>query len=106
MKTIARRDFLLAAGATTCLGMATPRITSAARKAKIKIGQIGTGHAHASGVFSQLRQTDDFEIVGIVENTPQHRQALLVPPQPRPRAQAGLNTRKPWELLLCPQPAK
>ncbi|MFP6621796.1 MAG: Gfo/Idh/MocA family oxidoreductase [Pirellulaceae bacterium] len=76
MKTIARRDFLLAAGATTCLGMATPRITSAARKAKIKIGQIGTGHAHASGVFSQLRQTDDFEIVGIVENNPQRRQAL------------------------------
>ena len=76
MKTIARRDFLLAAGATSCLGMAAPRTTNAARKAKIKIGQIGTGHAHASGVFSQLRQTDDFEIVGIVENNPQRRKAL------------------------------
>ena len=76
MNTTSRRDFLLSAAATTCLGMAMPATAHAARKPKIKIGQIGTGHAHASGVFSQLRQTDDFEIVGIVENNPQRREAL------------------------------
>ena len=76
MKKIERRDFLLSASAAACLGIASTSTASTARKAKIKIGQIGTGHAHASGVFSQLRQTDDFEIVGIVENDPQRRKGL------------------------------
>ena len=66
MKTIERRDFLLSAGAAACVGIASSSSAATAKKAKIKIGQIGTGHAHASGVFSQLRQTDDFEIVGVV----------------------------------------
>ena len=48
-----------------------------AKKPKIKIGQIGTGHAHARGVFAQLKQvTDDFELVGIVENDPARRKAI------------------------------
>ena len=76
MKKLARRDFLLSAGAAACVSIASSGTSAAAKKAKIKIGQIGTGHAHASGVFSQLRQTDDFDIVGIVENNPQRRQAL------------------------------
>ena len=77
MKNIDRRDFLLSAGAATCLSMASTSTAASTKKEKIKIGQIGTGHAHASGVFSQLRQvTDDYEIVGIVENNPQRRKAL------------------------------
>ena len=76
MKTVDRRDFLLSAGAAACVGIATSSSAATAKRAKIKIGQIGTGHAHASGVFSQLRQTDDFEIVGIVENNPQRRKGL------------------------------
>jgi predicted dehydrogenase len=79
MKKLERRDFLLSAGAAACAGIASASSTATAataKKAKIRIGQIGTGHAHASGVFSQLRQTDDFEIVGIVENDPRRRQGL------------------------------
>ena len=69
---IDRRSFLTTAGAA---GLSVAVSSSPARgdvkKDKIKIGQIGTGHAHASGVFSQLRQVaDDYEIVGVVENDP------------------------------------
>lgn len=35
--------------------------------AKIKIGQIGTGHGHAAGAMEAYRKSDDFEVVGIVE---------------------------------------
>lgn len=78
MKVVDRRDFLAAASATAAsLSVAASGGRADEKKEKIKIGQIGTGHAHASGVFSQLRQvTDDFEVVGIVENDPKRRQAL------------------------------
>ena len=77
MNHIDRRHFLSTAGAA-CLSMAASRSgASVVKKEKIKIGQIGTGHAHASGVFSQLRQvTDDYELVGIVENDPERRKSL------------------------------
>jgi len=75
--TINRRHFLSTAGAA-CLSLAASSSgASTVKKEKIKIGQIGTGHAHASGVFSQLRQvTDDFELVGIVENDQERRKSL------------------------------
>lgn len=34
---------------------------------KIKIGQIGTAHGHASGKMEVYRKSDDYEVVGIVE---------------------------------------
>jgi predicted dehydrogenase len=34
---------------------------------KIRIAQIGTGHAHASGKMETMRKSADFEVVGIVE---------------------------------------
>ncbi len=34
---------------------------------KVKIGQIGVGHAHASGKMNVYRQSDEFEVVGVVE---------------------------------------
>ena len=41
---------------------------SGARPSKIKIGQIGVGHAHASGKMQIYRELgDDYEVVGIVE---------------------------------------
>ncbi len=44
---------------------------------KIKIGQIGTGHAHASGKLDAIRElADRFELVGVVENDPARRAAL------------------------------
>ena len=74
-----RRDFLTTAGAVATglsLAPATGRADSA-KKEKIKIGQIGTGHAHARSVFAQLLQvTDDFEVVGLVENNPRRRKDL------------------------------
>ncbi len=42
--------------------------SSAADKPKIKIGQIGIGHAHASGKMQIYRELqDEYEVVGIVE---------------------------------------
>ncbi|HUG17461.1 MAG TPA: Gfo/Idh/MocA family oxidoreductase [Planctomycetaceae bacterium] len=42
--------------------------------AKIKYGQIGVGHAHASKI-SAYRNSDDYEVVGVVENEPRLRAA-------------------------------
>jgi len=77
MTYIDRRHFLSTAGAA-CLSMAASSSgASIVKKEKIKIGQIGTGHAHASGVFSQLSQVaDDYELVGIVENDRERRKSL------------------------------
>jgi predicted dehydrogenase len=40
---------------------------------KIKIGQIGVGHAHAAGKMAAYRANPDFEVVGVVEADPQLR---------------------------------
>ncbi|MBQ16594.1 MAG: dehydrogenase [Planctomycetaceae bacterium] len=83
MASVDRRTFLAgSAAAGLSLAANSSRSVTAARvarakKPRIKIGQIGTGHAHARGVFSQLKQvTDDFELVGIVENDPKRRKAI------------------------------
>lgn len=34
---------------------------------KIKIAQIGTGHAHAAGKMAVYRKSDDYEVVGVAE---------------------------------------
>ena len=77
MNSLDRRTFL---AGTAAAGFSLATSTSRAARAgkpKIKIGQIGTGHAHARGVFGQLKQvTGDFELVGIVENDPKRRKAL------------------------------
>lgn len=44
---------------------------------KIKIGQIGVGHAHASGKMASYRQSPDFEVVGIVEPDENLRRAAM-----------------------------
>lgn len=60
-----RRSFLTAA---TALGLASlsSKPTFAQTRPKIKVGQIGTGHAHASKL-SVYRASPDYEVVGIVE---------------------------------------
>jgi predicted dehydrogenase len=71
-----RRRFIAAAAA----GAATLSFSGGKARAaprKIKIGQTGTGHAHARSVFACLKEvTDDYEIVGVVENDPRRREAL------------------------------
>ena len=34
---------------------------------KIKIGQIGVGHAHAAGKMDVYRKSPEYEVVGVVE---------------------------------------
>lgn len=64
-----RRTFLQTLGA----GLAAARAISsrAAEKpvfgSRLRIGQIGTGHAHAAGKLAVLRRSPDFELVGVVE---------------------------------------
>ncbi len=78
MNPTERRTFLKSAGALACGSiLAAPLIGRAADepRRKVKIGQIGTGHAHASGKIDSLRKlTDDYEVVGIAEPDDQLRQ--------------------------------
>ncbi|MHC4337215.1 MAG: Gfo/Idh/MocA family protein, partial [Planctomycetota bacterium] len=78
-----RRKFLQNAGQFTGMGVIAPSLvnsskTQAARSAKsIKVGQIGTAHAHAAGKTATLRKlTEDYEVVGIAEPDPDRRERL------------------------------
>lgn len=64
-----RRTFhsLAISSAATSLLPAASTPSSPKTKSKIKIGQIGTKHAHAAGQLETLRKCPDFEVVGIVE---------------------------------------
>src|SRR5262245_34690528 len=62
-----RRNFLKMVGAGTIVPGLVGRATAAQpARNRIKIGQIGVGHAHASKL-SVYRQSPDYEVVGIVE---------------------------------------
>jgi predicted dehydrogenase len=65
-----RRNFvstLAKAGvAAATLGTA-PRAMAEAGRPRLKIGQVGTGHAHADGKLAVLRRSPDYELVGVVE---------------------------------------
>lgn len=66
-----RRDILKQLGGTVGGALAWGTLGGVARAggaagSRIKVGQIGTGHAHA-GKLSVFRQSDDYEVVGIVE---------------------------------------
>ncbi|MEE2942141.1 MAG: Gfo/Idh/MocA family oxidoreductase [Verrucomicrobiota bacterium] len=67
-----RRQFIQASAGAA---LAAPFIVRGA-KPKIKIGQIGSGHSHASGKLAAIRKlSDDFELVGVA----QPREAAEVP---------------------------
>jgi predicted dehydrogenase len=78
MAGIRRREFLATAGPVAAALAALPgsiRGEGTASK-RVKVGQIGTGHAHASGKMSTLRKLDDdYEVVGIAEPDPALRRA-------------------------------
>ncbi|REK07516.1 MAG: gfo/Idh/MocA family oxidoreductase [Planctomycetota bacterium] len=63
-----RRDVLKQFGAAAGLaaGAVARAAEGGAKKQRIKIGQIGVGHAHASKL-SAYRASDDYEVVGLVE---------------------------------------
>src|SRR5712672_156372 len=84
MNTLSRREFLRASTAAGIAagGLNASRSGSLAaesgdsrKPARIRIGQIGTGHAHAAGKMETMRMSDDFEVVGIVETDPHRREA-------------------------------
>lgn len=73
-----RRDFLMQSVATGAAFAVLPALQASetsAKRAPIKIGQIGTGHAHASklGVY---RQSQDYEVVGIAEPNAERRKRV------------------------------
>lgn len=74
-----RRRFLattvLGAGAVAAAPWLQPYVIAGQRpKERIKIGQIGTLHEHASGKMATFRKlADDYEVVGIVEPDPERR---------------------------------
>ena len=80
MTHINRRKFVETAG-RTAVGVAasagllsTTAAPAAETRGPIKVGQIGTAHAHASGKMATLRKLkEDFEVVGVVESDPELR---------------------------------
>ena len=72
MKGIDRRRFLATASLAATAGLlpsdtAMPAPPTGEKRMKIRIGQIGTGHAHASGKMASMRRSPDFEVVGVAE---------------------------------------
>src|SRR5438552_1728921 len=61
--SLSRRELLACVGAAALSG---GRLSAADKQPRIKIGQIGIGHAHATKL-SVYRQSPDYEVVGIVE---------------------------------------
>lgn len=70
-----RQGTLLAAGAATAATVAGDQPTAAGpSKQRIKIGQIGIGHNHASAKMAAVRKlADHYEVVGVVEPDPEWR---------------------------------
>jgi len=73
-----RRDMLQVLGGALSLPLvsglaASSPATARGATPKIRIGQIGVGHAHASKL-SVFRESPEFEVVGIVESDPALRQ--------------------------------
>ena len=79
MNTLNRRRLLttaVGAGAAVAAGRwLEPTVTAAdPPKQRIKIGQIGTGHEHASAKMATFRKlSDHYEVVGIAESDPELR---------------------------------
>lgn len=75
-----RRAFLSALGqagvATSAAIVSRPFARAAAAPPpRLRIGQIGTGHAHADGKLGTIRRSADFELVGVVEPDERLRRA-------------------------------
>ncbi len=74
MPSFTRRQFLQTAALTSLATVPKVRAqTATARPPRIRVGQIGTAHAHAGGKMDTLRASEEYEIVGIVEPDPQRR---------------------------------
>jgi predicted dehydrogenase len=96
-----RRDFLKLAGlAGASLGagwLPLRAATDGAKQPKIRIGQIGTAHAHAAGKMDTMRASVEFEVVGVVEPDERRRAALVAG-----KTYAGVPVMTEEELLNAP----
>jgi len=101
MPEIKRRQFMQNA-APAVIGLAASAHLAGAGSAKaagprqrIKVGQIGTAHAHAGGKMATFRKlADDYEVVGIVESDPKRRKSAQNQP-----AYRGLKWMTEQQLL-------
>jgi len=73
---VSRRHFLETAALASLAATQTTRgQETKSQPAKIRIGQIGTGHAHAAGKMDTIRASKDYELVGVVEPNAELRAA-------------------------------
>lgn len=92
-----RRTFL-ASSATAVLAGAAESSAQTANVKKIKVGQIGTKHAHASGKMAAFRKFPElFEVVGVVEADDSQRKRVA-----ESKTYAGLNWMTEQQLLDNP----
>jgi predicted dehydrogenase len=75
----------------------TGALRAESAKPRLRIGQIGTGHAHAAGKMAVLKKSADFEVVGIVEPDERLRRAAE-----KNRAYDGVRWMTEAELLATP----
>jgi len=105
MSSIVRREFLRAAGAAAAglAALASERASARAaddhaKRSLVRVGQIGTAHAHAGGKMDAMRRLrDEYEVVGIAEPDPERRKAAMQSPVYR-----GLKWMTEEELLGTP----
>jgi predicted dehydrogenase len=71
-----RRNFLQRTSTSVLTAMATNAAVS-----KIRTGILGTKHSHFSGKLKAMADSPDYEIVGIVENTPAAKSRLQKDPR-------------------------
>ncbi|HEV7402419.1 MAG TPA: Gfo/Idh/MocA family oxidoreductase [Chthoniobacteraceae bacterium] len=88
---LTRRRFVQAAVAVGATGLRAENATP------IRVGQIGTGHAHASGKIETLRNSRDFELVGVCEPEAKARAAAE-----KSKAYGGLPWLTEEQLLASP----
>ncbi len=91
--SVSRRTFITASAATGAMTLA--RVQGQNPGGRIRVGQIGTKHAHASGKISAMRGLSDLlEVVGVVEPDEAQRKKLENSP-----AYRGLRWMTQEELL-------
>src|SRR4051812_33095213 len=66
MHPISRRDFARRFGSAALAAAAGSVPADEPRRERIKVGQVGVGHAHATKL-AVYRQSVDYEVVGVVE---------------------------------------
>lgn len=91
-----RRTFL--AATTTLLTGAMPEMPDASSLSPIRVGQIGTKHAHASGKMATLRKFPElFQVVGVAEPDKKQRERIE-----KSSTYAGLTWMTEQQLLAVP----